>query len=182
MSIMDPTARMRRAGISLVFRTITFALCACVVGPIAAEPSPQNLNYRTTWLGNSFGGGPKWVQNFNEQMQVLPDGTVYLASFWDEGGREVGVYRDGDVHRQIRAHPTVRGGYAVALGGGYGVGMRILARGRTNRKVKGRRSAVRRVRSAISVVSRYTLDGAAQLPFAGGKTPYGQYARVPRGA
>lgn len=65
-----------------------------VVG-LSSHPLPagaESLQYRTTWVGNSFGGGPKWVQNFNDQMQVLPDGTVYLASFWDEGGREVGIY------------------------------------------------------------------------------------------
>jgi hypothetical protein len=57
----------------------------------------QQLEYTTTWIGNTFGGGPKWVQNFVEGMSVLPDGTVLVASTWDESGREFGIYKDGDV-------------------------------------------------------------------------------------
>lgn len=58
----------------------------------------QPLNYQTTWLGNSYGGkDDKWVQDWVEAMYVTPDGTVYTDAFWDEGGREVGVYKDGKV-------------------------------------------------------------------------------------
>jgi len=57
----------------------------------------QTLNYSTTWLGNTFGGGANWVQNFVEGMWVAPDGTVYTASGWDEGGREFGIYRNGQI-------------------------------------------------------------------------------------
>lgn len=59
--------------------------------------SAQSLEYRTTWLGNSFGGGDKWVQDFIEGMFVAPDGTVYTASVWDEAGREFGIYKNGNV-------------------------------------------------------------------------------------
>jgi len=30
-------------------------------------------------------------------MYVAPDGTIYTNSEWDEGGREAGIYKDGDV-------------------------------------------------------------------------------------
>lgn len=63
----------------------------------SAPPAPAPLVYSTTWLGNRFGGGKRWVQNFAEGMFVSPDGTVYLASGWDEAGREFGVYKNGDV-------------------------------------------------------------------------------------
>jgi len=56
----------------------------------------QLLRYRTAWIGNSFGGGPKWVQNFIEGLAVTADGTVICASTWDEAGREYGFYRDGE--------------------------------------------------------------------------------------
>jgi hypothetical protein len=52
------------------------------------------LNYTTTWFGNSF-GGESWVQNFVQGMSVGADGSVYVASEWDEAGREFGVYKDG---------------------------------------------------------------------------------------
>lgn len=178
---------MRRAGISLVLGAATIGLCASVVGAIAAESSPQNLDYRTTWLGNSFGGGPKWVQNFNEQMQVLPDGTVYLASFWDEGGREVGIYRDGDVIGKF-AHTHMRGGFAVAIGGGYAWYAHTCAREDQPKVKAGEAQSTRPV--CFFGVSRYTLDGQP-APFPGGKTPYGNmlvfrealddHALIPRG-
>jgi len=64
---------------------------------LAGTVDAQTLPYSTTWLGNSFGGGPKWVQNFVDGMYVAPDGTVYTASGWDEAGREFGIYKNGDV-------------------------------------------------------------------------------------
>jgi len=69
------------------------ALALALAGPASAQP----LQYATTWLGNSFGGGQKWVQNFIEGLYVAPDGTVYAASGWDEACREFGIYRNGDV-------------------------------------------------------------------------------------
>lgn len=56
------------------------------------------LNYRTTWIGNSFGGGKDgWVQNFIIHMNVKPDGLVYTWSHWDEGSQRFGLYKDGQV-------------------------------------------------------------------------------------
>ena len=78
----------------------------------AADPG-RPLKYSTTWLGNSFGGGPKWVQNAVEDLCVLPDGTCVMASFWDEGGREVGMYRDGHPIAKLD-HTHMRGGKVVA--------------------------------------------------------------------
>jgi hypothetical protein len=73
-----------------------FVFVFCVLVP-AQHGLARELEYTTTWIGNSFGGGPKWVQNFVEGMKVLPDGTVLVASTWDESGREFGTYKDGDV-------------------------------------------------------------------------------------
>ncbi|MCC5636573.1 hypothetical protein LC593_12000 [Nostoc sp. CHAB 5844] len=53
--------------------------------------------HKTSWLGNTFGGGDKWVQNNIEAMYVAPNGTVYTNSHWDEAGREAGIYKDGNV-------------------------------------------------------------------------------------
>ncbi len=54
-------------------------------------------SYKTSWIGNTFGGGDKWVQNNIEAMYVAPNGKVYTNSIWDEAGREAGIYQDGDV-------------------------------------------------------------------------------------
>lgn len=56
----------------------------------------QKPAYKTSWLGNTF-GGQKWVQIQMAGMYVAPDGKVYVNSHWDEAGREVGIYQNGDV-------------------------------------------------------------------------------------
>lgn len=73
------------------------ALIAAAVLAAAGAGRAQTLEYTTTWLGNSFGGGQKWVQNFIEGLYVAPDSTCYAASGWDEACREFGIYRAGDV-------------------------------------------------------------------------------------
>jgi hypothetical protein len=80
-------------------------------GSLRADDSPQ-LKYSTTWIGNTFGGGPKWVQNFAEDLCVLPDGTCVVGSFWDEAGREVGLYKAGEPVAKLD-HTHMRGGKAV---------------------------------------------------------------------
>ncbi|MGC8668719.1 MAG: hypothetical protein ACP5VE_11450 [Chthonomonadales bacterium] len=56
------------------------------------------LSYRTSWIGNTYGGAKdEWVQDWVQAMYVTRDGTVFTNAFWDEGGREVGIYRDGRV-------------------------------------------------------------------------------------
>jgi hypothetical protein len=58
------------------------------------EPE-ASLNYRTSWIGNSFSGAEVWVQNFIIHMGVKPDGTAFTWSHWDEAGRKFGHYKDG---------------------------------------------------------------------------------------
>ena len=87
----------RRKCHSLVSICVSFAFsmfCSVAYG----QNTSQRLNYRTSWIGNSFGGkSDQWVQNWVEAMFVSADGTVYTNAYWDEGGREVGIYRDGKV-------------------------------------------------------------------------------------
>jgi hypothetical protein len=52
---------------------------------------------KTTWVGNTFGGGDKWVQNFVEQTKVYPDGSINVKCNWDEAGRTNGIYIPCDV-------------------------------------------------------------------------------------
>ncbi|QOV22142.1 NHL repeat-containing protein [Anabaenopsis elenkinii] len=83
--------------------------------------------YQTSWIGNTFGGGEKWVQNYIQSMYVAPNGTVYTNSLWDEAGREAGIYKDGDViGRLADLHGWGRhGGQAVTANDQYVyIGMR----------------------------------------------------------
>ena len=63
---------------------------------LAAKP------YQTSWIGNSFSGGDKWVQITMSGLYAAPDGTLYTNSVWDEAGREVGIYKEGEVLGQAK--------------------------------------------------------------------------------
>jgi hypothetical protein len=56
-----------------------------------------NKDYTVSWIGNSFSGALKWVQQDIEDIYVMQDGTVYTILFWDEGGGEITAYKNGDI-------------------------------------------------------------------------------------
>ncbi len=87
-------------------------------GVSSKTPQPT---YQTSWIGNTFGGGEKWVQNNIESMYVAPNGTVYTNSAWDEAGREAGIYKDGNVIGKLSdTHGWSRlGGQAVTANSKY---------------------------------------------------------------
>jgi len=90
-SVLRPPSAPRAAYLFIIL------LIAATAAAAAPAPAPT-LRYTTTWIGNSFGGRDgKWTQDNIEGMFVAADGTVYTNTLWDEGGREVGVYRDGRV-------------------------------------------------------------------------------------
>ena len=68
---------------------------------MAANPEPNECNsgtltnYQTSWIAND-GGTPRWhVPHSMYSMYVREDGTVATICNWDEGGTNVGVWRDG---------------------------------------------------------------------------------------
>ena len=76
------------------------------------------LNFDTSWFGNTYGKSSrstgKWVQQDIFAVWAKPDGTVYANSRWDEGGREAGIYKDGDVIGKLAGDlHTNLGGYAI---------------------------------------------------------------------
>ncbi|MFP4029209.1 MAG: hypothetical protein ACLFWL_15585 [Candidatus Brocadiia bacterium] len=80
-----------------------------------AEPEQENdegLEYSTTWYGNTWPGGPKWVQTSISYLSALPDGRILTSSPWDEAHREDTVYGpDGDLLGGVRGqHSRVIGG------------------------------------------------------------------------
>ncbi|MBW4560117.1 MAG: hypothetical protein KME32_02990 [Mojavia pulchra JT2-VF2] len=86
-------------------KTVTFLLCltiGLIFSPLGTTArwtvsGTTATAYKTSWIGNSFGGGKYWVQNNIEAMYVAPNGTVYTNSIWDEAGREAGIYKDGNI-------------------------------------------------------------------------------------
>jgi hypothetical protein len=87
---------------------------------VTSNPLP-NISYKTSWIGNTFGGGSKWVQIQISAMYVASDGTVYTNSVWDEAGREAGIYKDGDaIAKASNLHGWGRtGGEAVTANSKY---------------------------------------------------------------
>ncbi len=79
------------------------------------------------WIGNSHStftpgaenGVGKWVQNFIDEMEVTPDGTVVVGCEWDEGGRCLGLYKDGQTNLSCLGKNDRHGGHK---GGGWGTG------------------------------------------------------------
>lgn len=63
--------------------------------PVVAHPE---LSYRTSWIGNTWGyANERWVQIDVQALAVTPQGDVYTNAPWDEGGGEIGHYRDGQL-------------------------------------------------------------------------------------
>ncbi len=91
--------RYRRTEKFLLFLSAALAISIIVAIQLDGKitPAASSSRYTTSWIGNSFSGGDKWVQIQISGMYVAPDGTIYTNSIWDEAGREVGIYRDGDV-------------------------------------------------------------------------------------
>lgn len=139
-----------------------------LVAPANGQASATR--YRTTWLGNTFGGGPKWVQNFIEGLAVGPDGTVVCASTWDEAGREYGIYRNGDVVGMcVDTHGWGElGGSAVAMGPRYL--FIAMVHGNEGGHLKGEAYPAKGL--AWFCVSRRTHDGQ-HAPFVGGRGRFG---------
>jgi len=85
--------------ILLLFFASTLLLsppCSHAAGKDPLTPTFPIPGYTTSWLGNSF-GGPTWIQRYSSEMYTRPDGTCYMITGWDEGGRECGIYKDGKV-------------------------------------------------------------------------------------
>jgi len=97
------------------------ALCSALVSCASVYASTNQLVYTTSWIGNSFGGGEKWVQQDIKGMLVTADGTVYANVDWDEAGREVGVYRGGQpIAMAGHSHGWgYHGGTAIAVNSNY---------------------------------------------------------------
>jgi len=87
----------------------------------AQQPASPRLPCTVSWLGNSFPGAQKWVQQDIRGLFVTPDGAVYTNVYWDEAGAEVTMYRGGEVLAVARhTHGWgYHGGKAVAVNSKY---------------------------------------------------------------
>jgi predicted heme/steroid binding protein len=96
-------------------KSVLFFVAFCMSAFIA-------LNAQTTvtsWVGNTWGkttADPNWVQNDVRGMYVVPDGTVYTASNWDEGTHECGIYSTNGTFLNALDDTHARTWYCVSVG------------------------------------------------------------------
>lgn len=101
---------------------VLLLFCANVFGEIVAPNGAKELeNYRTSWIGNSFGGMKDgrghWVQQDIAAICVTEDGTVYTNIPWEEAGGNCSMYKDGEMlgHANHTHGWGFNGGKAVAV-------------------------------------------------------------------
>jgi hypothetical protein len=111
----------QRRMISFLAYAITGLIVSTLTALYLTSNVLPNIPYKTSWIGNTFGGGSKWVQIQISGMYVANDGTVYTNSVWDEAGREAGIYKDGDaIGKASTLHGWGRtGGEAVTANSKY---------------------------------------------------------------
>jgi hypothetical protein len=90
-------------------RSLIIASFMAILITSAAFAQYGEIEHITTWFGNTFNGGDKWVQNYIETMKVEPNGHCFTYSDWDEGHNERGEYFDGDVKVRNVESPAVSG-------------------------------------------------------------------------
>ena len=128
------TTPLRKVQRRLGRARLAAALMVPVIGPalglwiivldaVAAPPpftSPA-LPHVTSWIGNTYPGAKRWVQQDIRAMAVTEDGTVFTNVEWEEGGGNVGEYRDGALVRYaMHTHGWgAGGGVSVAVNSNY---------------------------------------------------------------
>lgn len=72
-----------------IFIVLLLGIC-----PILAQ-SENQFFYQTSWIGNDGGDEKSHVPHSMDAMFVREDGTVATITGWDEGGTNVGLWKDG---------------------------------------------------------------------------------------
>jgi hypothetical protein len=105
-------------------RTLALFLVLFFYGLQLKAQIPQIPNVTTGYIGNTFNGAnEKWIPNYATELDVASDGTIITATEWDEAGRCVGVFKDG----QAIAHPKQFNGRGGHNCWGWGTATRATA-------------------------------------------------------
>ena len=68
---------------------------AVVLSLAATILTAAPIDYTTSWIANDGGWGEAHIPHDMLDIFVSPDGTVATICTWDEGGTNVGIFRDG---------------------------------------------------------------------------------------
>ena len=123
----------------ILHRLSSILVCALTMShTLAVEPSelPPLVSGKLewNWVGNTHAtftddqpaGTGQWVQNFMDEMEVTPDGTVIVGCFWDEGGRCLGLYKDGRPAREAPGKNNRDGGHKGAGWGTHNTALTVV--------------------------------------------------------
>ena len=89
--------------ISIIVAIIAVCCNCCVAALVAPNGAEEIKSYRTSWVGNTYGGlNPQtgkgqWVQQDIGAICVTPDGTVYTNIPWEEAGGNCCMYKNGEM-------------------------------------------------------------------------------------
>lgn len=159
-------ARLARLRLMLVaFAANAGGLCAAEPPPFASPAIP----HATSWIGNSYPGAKHWVQQDIRAMAVTDDGLVFTNVEWEEGGGNVGEYRDGELVRYARrTHGWgAGGGVSVAVNSNHVfIGM---AMGNEGGGLKDEDTWPPKGSKWFGISRRLRGDITKAAPFAGGK-------------
>ncbi|CAM2138326.1 SMP-30/gluconolaconase/LRE-like region family protein [Pararobbsia alpina] len=167
--MLDARARWRSA-----WPRVCAMLGAVVAFGVMSADGASMLTYRTSWIGNTFGGAPgpngqrQWVQMDIEAIAAGADGTVYTNAPWDEAGGELGAWRDGHVTYGMQTHGWGNGGGdAIAVNSRYVYASASIDNEGGN--LVGRGDYPEKGRRWTGVTRRKVGDIAEGVPFAGGR-------------
>ncbi len=85
---------------------ICFLAQAISSGAVAAA----QLQYESSWIGNTFSGTPGWIPHDIDDIFVAADGTVYTNVRWEENRNNVVAIKDGEYVAGISPFDFTGGG------------------------------------------------------------------------
>ncbi|MEX2382283.1 MAG: hypothetical protein WD490_07870, partial [Opitutales bacterium] len=82
-------------------------LMQAIASGLVADPQ---LQYESSWIGNSFSGTPGWIPHDIDDIFVGSDGTVYTNARWEENRNNVVAVKDGEYIAGISPFDFTGGG------------------------------------------------------------------------
>jgi hypothetical protein len=148
--------------------TVAAASASRPAAEVQAASAHPSLSYRTSWIGNTWGyADHRWMQIDVQALAVTPDGDVFTNAPWDEGGGELGQYRNGELVRHGgESHGWgMMGGDAIAVNSEYVyVAQTMVSLGNEEAK---HRATPREGEVWTGVARRSRADLRDGVPFAG---------------
>lgn len=119
----------KRNNLNLISKNQILILGLLLFGVHVSYSQTVPGTYHSSWIGNTYGGknsstgsaapsdsSDKWIQDYIDCLLVTEDGTCYTSSVWDEGHREHGIYKNGNVlgNKTMDMNCETAGGFTIS--------------------------------------------------------------------